>query len=64
MTNGDAIRRLSDEQLVADYLSSTRCTDCELRGRCMEHCRTHGANERHFACHKIWLEWLKEQCSE
>ena len=60
MTRGDEIRRMSNEQLVDNYLCFIRCADCDLLDRCNTYCEEMRA-EREDVCRDLWLERLNEE---
>ena len=62
MTNGDRIRQMSNEELFADYLYATDCSDCDFYWECRKICKS---QKEGFSlgsiCKEIWMKWLNEE---
>ena len=57
-TNGDRIRRMTDEELTMFLAETSRCSDwCNL----YEKCKTK-TNCSYSVCLETWNDWLKEEC--
>lgn len=53
MTNGDRIRRMTDEELAKFIAPLASCPHCYARRVNIEDCG--------YDCKKAWLDWLKQE---
>ena len=64
MTNGDAIRQMSDDELFSNFLYATRCEDCDFWRKCASllqkyaHSKPLSQSSRCSVCHETWISWL------
>lgn len=58
MTNGDRIRRMSDEELFDEYIVEIHCCDCQFNRVCKTY--QNGGGE-YQECKRHWLKWMGEE---
>ena len=52
MTNGDRIRKMTNEEIAKNKVSNQFCNLCALKDNCNKHYDT---------CYNKWIKWLDQE---
>jgi hypothetical protein len=62
ITNGDLVRRMTDEELFDEFFYFTECVDCDFKRNCKGF--RSGKTKHEEECKSLWLEWLGKDASD